>query len=89
MSSFLHGKTAEKIQKIVESSHFQQCLIFCTVHEYNYDLVFKQEGNAERENYLEKFKDALKYWMNNKVMNYTTCWLLGKQSGIFSLAVFH
>jgi hypothetical protein len=69
-SSLLPGKGIEKLQKIIESSHFQSCTIFCTIPDADMSLVFKQAGNVENESFYDKLKETVTFWMNHKVNNY-------------------
>ncbi|XP_028405733.1 sec1 family domain-containing protein 2-like [Dendronephthya gigantea] len=65
-SSLLPGKGIEKIQKIVESSHFQFCTIFCTVTDGDMSLAFKRRTNVENESFYTKLKESVKFWMNHE-----------------------
>jgi hypothetical protein len=69
-SSLLPGKGIEKLQKIIESSHFQSCTIFCTVTDADMSLAFKQGGSVENESFYDKLKETVTFWMNNKVNIY-------------------
>lgn len=66
-SSLLPGKGIEKLEKIIESSHFQSCTIFCTVTDADMSLAFKQGGNADGESFYNKLKETVAFWMNHKV----------------------
>ncbi len=69
-SSLLPGKGIEKLQKIIESSHFQSCTIFCTIPDADMSLAFKQARNVENESFYDKLKETVTFWMNHKVNNY-------------------
>ena len=68
-SSLLPDKGIEKLQKIIESSHFQSCTIFCTITDADMLLACKQGGNVESESFYDKFKENVIFWMNHKVLN--------------------
>lgn len=66
-SSLLPGKGIEKLQKIIECSHFQSCSIFCAVTDADMSLAFKQGGNVENESFYDKLKKTITFWMKDKV----------------------
>ena len=66
-SALLPGKGIEKLQKIIESSHFQSCIIFCTITDADMSLAFKQGGNIDDGSFYSKLKETVTFWMNHKV----------------------
>jgi hypothetical protein len=71
-SLLLPGKGIEKLQKIIEPSHFQSCTIFCTVANADMSLANKQGGNVENESFYDKLKETVSFWMNHKVKHLHT-----------------
>lgn len=58
------GKNIEKLQKLVESSFFQSCSIFCTVADENVSVLIKQ---GENESFYAKLEEKVSEWMDHKV----------------------
>ncbi|XP_046853756.1 sec1 family domain-containing protein 2-like isoform X2 [Xenia sp. Carnegie-2017] len=88
-SSLLPGKKFEKLQKLVESSYFQSCSIFCTVADENVSVLIKQ---GENESFYAKLEEKVSEWMDHKFstvdIQYIPCFWANIVPGVFLIPQF-